>query len=49
MGGLMERTQEFTEDINERAEVAAKVAQASESETDVAQNLSESAVESEEQ
>jgi chromosome segregation protein len=49
MGGLMERTQEFTEDINERAEVAAKVAQASESETDVALNLSESAVESEEQ
>ena len=27
MGGLMERTQELTEDINERAEVAAKVAE----------------------
>ena len=26
MGGLMERTQELTEDINERAEVVAKVA-----------------------
>lgn len=49
MGGLMERTQEFTEDINERAEVAAKVAEASEPEVDKAHSLSESVVESEEQ
>ena len=49
MGGLMERTQEFTEDINERSEVAAKVAQSDEPEGDVAQTVSESMVESEEQ
>jgi chromosome segregation protein len=49
MGGLMERTQEFTEDINERAQVAAKVSQASEPEDDVAQTVSESVLESEEQ
>ena len=34
MGGLMERTQELTEDINERAEVAAKVANSEDVETE---------------
>ena len=33
MGGLMERTHELTEDINERAEVAAKVASSDDNET----------------
>ena len=32
LGGLMERTQELTEDINERAEVAAKIAEEEERE-----------------
>ncbi len=49
MGGLMERTQEFTEDITERAEVAAKVAQASENQDDEPLNVAETSAESEEQ
>jgi len=49
LGGLMERTSEMTEDINERAEIATEVAEAEQS--DASEELTESdpLVESEEQ
>ena len=49
LGGLMERTSELTEDINERAEVASKVAEAEQHDGSETPAEEESRVEAEEQ
>ena len=49
LGGLMERTSELTEDINERAEVASKVAEAEQHDSSQTPVEEESRVEAEEQ
>ena len=49
LGGLMERTSELTEDINERAEVASKVAEAEQHDSSETPVEEESRVEAEEQ
>ena len=49
LGGLMERTSELTEDINERAEVASKVAEAEQHDNSATPVEEESRVEAEEQ
>ena len=49
LGGLMERTSELTEDINERAEVASKVAEAEQHDSSKTPVDEESRVEAEEQ
>jgi len=49
LGGLMERTSELTEDINERSEVAMQVAEAEQREASEEMAEDESLVESEEQ
>ena len=49
LGGLMERTSELTEDINERAEVASKVAEAEQHDSSETPVDEESRVEAEEQ
>ena len=49
LGGLMERTSELTEDINERAEVASKVAEAEQHVSSETPAEEESRVEAEEQ
>ena len=48
LGGLMERTQELTEDIHERAEVASKIAEEEAHEAETSE-VTEATVESEEQ
>ena len=49
LGGLMERTSELTEDINERAEVASKVAEAEQHDNSATPVEEESRVEAEKQ
>lgn len=49
LGGLMERTSEMTEDINERAEIATQVAEAEQSDASEGLTESDPLVESEEQ
>ena len=49
LGGLMERTQELTEDINERAEVASKIAEEENGQGSNAVEVPETTVETDEQ